>query len=150
MFHKQFWFTASTSVRAVGLKMGCFRTCMSSHERGPSRDTSFAVSGSLRVLSRFVCLVKVPLHIPRQGHSLLFGCLSRSSLAPHLVYPRCGPLARSLNKFSLRAGDKRRKIAPKEAHWSLFQNQQEALFMHTYHESKQRRPRLQQLVSKGD
>lgn len=132
---QQFWSDCVyvMSVRAIGLKMWCFRTCMSSHKKGTSHDTSFAVTGSLRVLSCFVCLVKVPLHILRQGHSLPVGCLSRSLLALRLVYPRCEPLAWSLNKFPVCAGDKRRKIAPTGAHWSLFQNQREPLFVHTYH-----------------
>lgn len=110
-----------------------FRSRMSSHEKDTSHDTSFAVAGSSCALSRFVCLVKVPLHFRRQGHSLPVGCLSRWSLALHLVYPRYEPLVCSLNKFLVFAGDKRGKIALIGAQWSLFQKQQEGLFMHTYH-----------------
>lgn len=96
-------------VKDISLRMRCFRTCMSSHKKGTSHDTSFAVAGSDRALSRFVCLVKVPLHIQCQGHSLPVGCLSCSSLALHLVYLRCEPLACSLKTFPRSTEDKRRR-----------------------------------------
>lgn len=96
-------------VKGISLRMRCFRTCMSSHKKGTSHDTSFAVAGSDRALSRFVCLVKVPLHIQCQGHSLPVGCLSCSSLALHLVYLRCEPLACSLKTFPMCTEDKRRR-----------------------------------------
>lgn len=121
------------SAEAISLRMWRFRSRMSSHEKDTSHDTSFAIAGSSCALSRFVCLVKVPLHFWRQGHSLPVGCLFRWSLALHLVHLRYEPLVCSLNKFHVCAGDKRRKIAPIGAHWSLFQKQQEGLFMHTYH-----------------
>lgn len=49
--------------------------------------------------SCFVCLVKVPLHIPSQGHALPVGCLSCSSLAIHLPYPGSETLAFIPNKL---------------------------------------------------
>lgn len=83
--------------------------------------------------SCFVCLVKVPLHILRQGHALPVSCLSCSSLAIHLLYPGIEPLAHIPNKFLVCTGEKERKIAPIGAPWSLFQKQWEVLFMRAYH-----------------
>lgn len=126
-----------------------FRSRMSGHEKDTSHDTSFAVAGSSRALSRFVCLVKVPLHFRRQGHSLPVGCLSRWSLALHLLYLRYEPLVCSLNKFRVCAGDKRGKIAPIGAHWSLFQKQQRGLFMHTYHWKQTKETKTAAVILRG-
>lgn len=46
-------------------------------------------------------------------------------------------------------GDKRGKIAPIGAHWSLFQKQQEGLFMHTYHWKQTKETKTAAVILQG-
>lgn len=50
---------------------------------------------------------------------------------------------------SLCAEDKRGKIAPIGAHWSLFQKQQEGLFMHTYHGKQTKETKTAAVILQG-